>query len=69
MQVSSNIPVVVPALGDEVAKEVLQWIGAFRLLSKGDHYFLQHARLRFLGNGLLSELLIRQLAYGATLLL
>ena len=30
----NNAAVVTPCLGDDVAKEVLQWIGAFRQLTK-----------------------------------
>ena len=65
MQANSNTPVVRPGLGDDVAKEVLQWIGAFRLLSKATIISFNMQDYDFWGNGLLSDLLIRQLAYGA----
>ena len=65
MQANSNTPVVNPALGDDVAKEVLQWIGAFRLLSRATIISFNMQDYDFWGNGLLSDLLIRQLAYGA----
>ena len=34
MQAKLGTPIVTPGLGDDVAKEVLQWIGAFRSLTK-----------------------------------
>ena len=65
MKVEFNTPIVTPALGDDVAKEVLQWIGAFRLLTKATIISYNMQDYDFWGNGLLSNLLIRQLAYGA----
>lgn len=65
MQDTNNTSAVTPALGDEVAQEVLQWIGAFRLLSKATIISFNMQDYDFWGNGSLSHLLIRQLAYGA----
>ena len=65
MQANSSIPVITPALGDDVAKEVLQWIGTFRLLSSATIISYNMQDYDFWGNGFLSHLLIRQLAYGA----
>lgn len=65
MHTNGNTPVVTPALGEDVAKEVLQWIGAFRLLSKATIISFNMQDYDFWGNGFLSDLLTRQLAYGA----
>ena len=65
MQTDSNAPVVTPCLGDDVAKEVLQWIGAFTLLNQATIISFNMQDYEFWGNGILSSLLIRQLAYGA----
>ena len=65
MHTHSNDPIVTPALGDDVAKEVLQWIGAFRLLIKATIISFNMQDYDFWGNGFLSDLLTRQLAYGA----
>ena len=59
MKVEFNTPIVTPALGDDVAKEVLQWIGAFRLLTKATIISYNMQDYDFWGNGLLSNLLIR----------
>lgn len=65
IQAKFNTPIVTPGLGDDVAKEVLQWIGAFRLLTKATIISFNMQDYDFWGNGLLSNLLLRQLAYGA----
>ena len=65
MQTDSNTPVVTPCLGDDVAKEVLQWIGAFTLLNQATIVSFNMQDYEFWGDGALSNLLIRQLAYGA----
>ena len=57
--------VVTPGLGNDVAKEVLQWIGAFRQLTKATIISFNMQDYDFWGNGYLSSLLLRQLAYGA----
>lgn len=65
MQTNDDSPAVTPALGDDVAKEVLQWIGAFRLLSKATIISFNMQDYDFWGQGRLSHLLLRQIAYGA----
>ena len=67
MQAASSIPVVTPALGGEVAQEVLQWIGVCTSLSKATIISYNMQDYDFWGNGVLSELLIRQLAHGPIL--
>ena len=62
---ANNTSIVIPALGDGVAKEVLQWIGAFRMLSRATIISFNMQDYDFWGNGYLSDLLVRQLAYGA----
>ena len=56
---------VTPALGDDVAKEVLQWIGAFRMLSNATIISFNMQDYDFWGNGVLSHHLVRQLSFGA----
>ena len=58
-------PLVNPGLGDDVAKEVLQWIGAFRSLYKATIISFNMQDYDFWGNGFLSSLLLRQIANGA----
>ena len=65
MQTHSNSPIVIPALGEDVAKEVLQWIGAFRLLSSAIIISYNMQDYDFWGNGILTALLTKQLAFGA----
>ncbi len=65
MPPDSNVQMVTPCLGDEVAKEVLQWIGAFRQLTKATIISYNMQDYDFWGNGRLSNLLLRQLAFGA----
>ena len=65
MQSNTSPPLVTAVLGEEVAKEVLQWIGAFRLLTKATIISFNMQDYDFWGNGRLSDLLIRQLAFGA----
>ena len=60
-----DAPLVTPALGDEVAQEVLQWIGAFRMLSNATIVSYNMQDYDFWGNGVLSDHLLRQLAFGA----
>ena len=61
----SNSPAVMACLGDDVAKEVLQWIGAFRQLTRATIISYNMQDYDFWGNGRLSSLLLRQLAFGA----
>ena len=65
MSSTDTAPAVTPVLGGDVANEVLQWIGAFRSLAKATivSYGLQD--YDFGGQRVLSELLRRQIAYGA----
>lgn len=65
VKVVGIIPNVTPVLGDAVAKEVLQWIGAFRLLNRATIISYGMQDYEFWGNGFLSDLLIKQLANGA----
>ena len=65
MQAESSVPVVTPVLGEDVAQEVLQWIGVFRSLSKATIVSYSMQDYDFWGNGVLSDLLVRQLAHGA----
>ena len=65
MTPDSNAPLVTPCLGDDVAKEVLQWIGAFRQLTRATIISYNMQDYDFWGNGRLSILLLRQLALGA----
>ena len=65
MTPDSNAPVITPCLGEDVAKEVLQWIGAFRQLTRATIISYNMQDYDFWGNGRLSSLLIRQLALGA----
>lgn len=62
---SSSLPVVTPCLGSDVAKEVLQWIGAFTLLTKAVIVSYNMQDYEFWGNGHLSQHLLKQLANGA----
>ena len=54
-----------PGLGSDVANEVLQWIGAFRQLERATIVSYTMQDYDFLGHGLLSQHLFRQLAFGA----
>lgn len=65
MTSSYNQSIISPILGDEVAEEVLQWIGAYRTLTKATIISYNMQDYEFWGNGRLSRLLGRQLAYGA----
>ena len=58
-----------PVLGHEVALEVLQCIGAFRLLKEAFIISYNMQDYDFWGNGRLSMLLRRQLANGARIIL
>lgn len=63
----SCAPVVAPCLGEEVAREVLQWIGAFRQLMKATIISYNMQDYEFWGNGRLSHHLLRQLSLGASI--
>ena len=65
MYVNENNAAITPCLGDAVAREVLQWIGAFRLLRKATIISYNMQDYDFWGNGRLSKHLLRQLALGA----
>lgn len=65
MHVNENTSVIIPCLGDTVAQEVLQWIGAFRQLSKATIISFNMQDYDFWGNGRLSIHLLRQLSFGA----
>lgn len=59
---------VTPCLGSDVAKAVLQWIGAFRSLHEATIISYNMQDYEFWGNGRLSRLLLRQLALGARII-
>ena len=61
----NSSPVVTPGLGDDVAKEVLQWIGAFTQLAEATIISFNMQDYDFWGNGRLSSHLLRQLSLGA----
>ena len=63
---TSNDPAALPRLGHEVAREILQWIGAFRLLREATIVSYNMQDYDFWGNGRLSDNLRRQLGYGAS---
>lgn len=65
MSTNNHTPSIVPGLGDDVAMEVLQWIGAFRLLKKATIISFNMQDYDFWGHGHLSTHLLRQLALGA----
>lgn len=67
MNTTTTGPHLTPILGDEVAKEVLRWIGAFRQLTKATIISFNMQDYDFWGNGRLSNLLRRQLAHGAAI--
>ncbi len=52
-------------MGDDVAMEVLQWIGAFRALSEAFVISYNMQDYDFWGHGRLSDLLRRQIGNGA----
>ena len=52
-------------MGDDVAKEVLQWIGAFRALKEALVISFNMQDYDFWGHGRLSDLLRRQIGIGA----
>ncbi len=62
---TSHTSLVTPVLGNDVAKEVLQWIGAFRMLSNATIISFNLQDYDFWGNGVLSHHLLRQLSFGA----
>ena len=62
----SNGPLTpTPALGNEVAKTVLQWIGVVRQLEDATIISYNMQDYDFWGNGRLSDHLLRQLSFGA----
>lgn len=65
MSSANGLPTLTPGLGDDVAKEVLQWIGAFRRLKQATIISFNMQDYEFWGKGRLSSHLIRQLALGA----
>ena len=65
MSAASSLPILTPGLGDDVAKEVLQWIGAFTQLEQATIISFNMQDYDFWGNGRLSSHLLRQLALGA----
>lgn len=65
MHINENMAAITPCLGDAVAQEVLQWIGAFRQLSKATIISYNMQDYDFWGNGRLSIHLLRQLSFGA----
>ena len=65
MYINENPATITPCLGDAVAREVLQWIGAFRLLIRATIVSYNMQDYDFWGNGRLSKHLLRQLAFGA----
>jgi hypothetical protein len=58
-------PLVEPLMGSDVANEILQCIGAFRLLRSALIVTYTMQDYDFAGHGLVSDLLRRQLALGA----
>lgn len=58
-------PFAIPVMGDDVAKEVLQWIGAFRALREAFVISYNMQDYDFWGHGRLSDLLRRQIGNGA----
>lgn len=59
------LPIVEPLMGSDVATEILQCIGAFRLLRSALIVTYTMQDYEFVGHGLVSDLLRRQLALGA----
>ena len=62
-------PFAIPVMGDDVAMEVLQWIGAFRALSEAFVISYNMQDYDFWGHGRLSDLLRRQIGNGAKITL
>ena len=58
-------PLATPVMGDDVAMEVLQWIGAFRALREALVISYNMQDYDFWGHGQLSYLLRRQISNGA----
>ena len=65
MSGNSSASIVTPGLGDDVAMEVLQWIGAFTQLARATIISFNMQDYDFWGNGRLSSHLLRQLSLGA----
>ena len=65
MSGTSGMPFAIPVMGDEVAMEVLQWIGAFRALKEAFIISFNMQDYDFWGHGRLSDLLRRQIGNGA----
>jgi len=62
-------PLATPVLGDDVAMEVFQWIGAFRALREALVISYNMQDYDFWGHGQLSYLLRRQISNGAKITL
>ncbi len=62
-------PLATPVMGDDVAMEVLQWIGAFRALREALVISYNMQDYDFWGHGRLSDLLRRQVGNGAKITL
>jgi phosphatidylserine/phosphatidylglycerophosphate/cardiolipin synthase-like enzyme len=69
MSGTPSSPFAIPVMGDDVAMEVLQWIGAFRALREALIISFNMQDYDFWGHGRLSMLLRRQIAYGAKVIL
>ncbi|MBT9143360.1 MAG: hypothetical protein DDT29_01761 [Dehalococcoidia bacterium] len=64
-----SAPFAIPVMGDDVAMEVLQWIGAFRALREAFVISYNMQDYDFWGHGRLSDLLRRQVGNGAKITL
>ncbi|MBA7649227.1 hypothetical protein ES703_57022 [subsurface metagenome] len=69
MNGTPSAPFAIPVMGDDVAMEVLQWIGAFRALSEAFVISYNMQDYDFWGHGRLSDLLRRQVGNGAKITL
>jgi len=69
MSGTPSSPFAIPVMGDDVAMEVLQWIGAFRALREALVISYNMQDYDFWGHGRLSDLLRRQIGNGAKITL
>ena len=69
MSGTRSTPFAIPVMGDDVAMEVLQWIGSFRALSEAFVISYNMQDYDFWGHGRLSDLLRRQIGNGAKITL
>ena len=69
MSGTRSTPFAIPVMGDDVAMEVLQWIGASRALRKVFVISYNMQDYDFWGHGRLSDLLRRQVGNGAKITL